>query len=465
MSFFRINDPFRFIGIFFLMLLFGGIYIWVLDVPMLQPELIWMLAGERMSEGFSMYIDIIDDTGPLSATVYWMIHVLFGKNLFAYKLLGGLVIFFQIAYINGLFIRYKSFDENTYIPALVLVVLFHFSFDILTLSPALMGSTFIVLALGQLFSQTVLQKEGSDSILLVGIFGGIAACFHFPLVIFLPYLIVAGVTVSGFNFNQFLLSLLGYFLPIIGCGLYYFWIDGLPEFVIQYIFATRVIDVYYHVQFLDLILLLIAPFSFAAAGYFIGTVFKLITVNQQKQKQLIILFLLFALLTIFLTNRRTPYQFVILLPGLTYFITQIFLYLQRGFLLQFFSISFLISIPLIGFGWTNYQKASGKIDSYAVAFSEKHRETAGKSILVLGNDLGYYQQAKLATPYLNYNLSKGILRDFNNFAEMAAVYQDFLKEKPEMIIDEDGLFEQLVERIPLLENSYLKKSEGIYVLK
>jgi len=447
------------------MLLFGTIYFWVLDVPLLQPELIWMMIGERMSEGFSMYIDIIDDTGPLSATVYWLIHLLFGKNIFAYKLFGGLVILFQITYINGLFIRYKSFDENTYIPALVLAVLFHFSFDILTLSPALMGSTFIVLALGQLFSQTVLQKDTSDSILLVGIFGGIGACFHFPLVIFLPFLIVAGVAVSGFNFNQLLLALLGYFLPIVGCGLYYFWIDGLQEFIIQYILTTRVIDVYYHVQFLDLMLLLIAPFCFAVAGYFIGTIYKLISVNQQKQKQLIILFLLFALLTIFLTNRRTPYQFVILLPGLTYFITQIFIYLQRGFLLKLFSIAFLISIPFIGFSWAYYQIVSGKIESYSVTFSEKHRETAGKSILVLGNDLGYYQGASLATPYLNYNISKEILLDYNSFGKMADVYQDFLKEKPEMIIDADGVFEQLLEKIPLLKDSYLKKSEGIYVLK
>lgn len=447
------------------MLLFGTIYFWVLDVPLLKPELIWMMIGERMSEGFSMYIDIIDDTGPLSATVYWLIHLLFGKNIFAYKLFGGLVILFQITYINGLFIRYKSFDENTYIPALVLVVLFHFSFDILTLSPALMGSTFIVLALGQLFSQTVLQKDTSDSILLVGIFGGIGACFHFPLVIFLPFLIVAGVAVSGFNFNQLLLALLGYFLPIVGCGLYYFWIDGLQEFIIQYILTTRVIDVYYHVQFLDLMLLLIAPFCFAVVGYFIGTIYKLISVNQQKQKQLIILFLLFALLTIFLTNRRTPYQFVILLPGLTYFITQIFIYLQRGFLLKLFSTAFLISIPFIGFSWAYYQIVSGKIESYSVTFSEKHQETAGKSILVLGNDLGYYQGAYLATPYLNYNISKEILLDYNSFGKMADVYQDFLKEKPEMIIDADGVFEQLLEKIPLLKDSYLKKSEGMYVLK
>jgi hypothetical protein len=108
---------------------------------------------------------------------------------------------------------------------------------------------------------------------------------------------------------------------------------------------------------------------------------------------------------------------------------------------------------------------SGKIESYAVVVSEKHRETAGKSILVLGSDLGYYQEAKLATPYLNYNLSKKILGENTNFSETAVIYKHFRREKPKMIIDQEGLFEQLLTKIPILKDSYLKKSDGVYVLR
>ena len=150
-----------------------------LEVPLLQPELMWMLIGERMSKGYSMYVDIIDDTGALSAGVYWLIHLLAGKSLLAYHVVAALIIFFQVSYINLLLIQYKAFEENTYIPALVMLVLFHLAFDFLTLSPALMGSTFILLALGQLFSQTVRHQDQLEPVFLVGLFGGIDLCFHF----------------------------------------------------------------------------------------------------------------------------------------------------------------------------------------------------------------------------------------------------------------------------------------------
>src|SRR5690554_580906 len=132
------------VGILFLMVILRIPYM-LLEIPLLQPELVWMLTGERLAHGFSMYVDIIDDNGPLSAGIYWLIHVFVGKSFLAYQLIAGLIILFQIFYINSLFIQYKAFEENTYIPALVMTVLFHLSFDFLTLSPALMGTTFILL--------------------------------------------------------------------------------------------------------------------------------------------------------------------------------------------------------------------------------------------------------------------------------------------------------------------------------
>lgn len=432
---------------------------------MLQPELIWLLAGERLADGYHMYKDVVDDTGPLSAGIYWVMHLIFGKSIAALRVLSAFVILFQATYINLLFIRYKSFEQNTYIPAAVMVVLFHLSYDFLTLSPVLMGSTFILLALGQLFSQTVLQKEGSDSILLVGVFGGIAACFHFPLILFLPFLLVSGIIVSGFSFNQFILALVGYFLPIILCGLYYFWIDALPEFIFEYFLATRIIEVYQHVALKDTFILFSLPLFLALIGLLVGLWFKMFTINQQKQRQLIFIFILFAVGTLFLTNRRTPYQWVILIPALTYFINQIFVCLNQKIILQIFAFLFFLGVPSVGYSWYVFQNVSGRFDSYAIIYQEKHQIAKGKKILVLGNDIAYYKEASLATSYLNSKLSNRILKDFDDFADMAAVYQEFLLEKPVVIIDQEGVFAALIERVPLLHELYKKEAFGIYILR
>ncbi|SNS33085.1 hypothetical protein SAMN06295967_107116 [Belliella buryatensis] len=432
---------------------------------MIQPELIWMLAGERLSEGLHMYKDVVDDTGPLSVGAYWVIHLIFGRSLVMYKLLAALLIIFQIAYINALFIRYKSFEENTYIPAAVMVVLFHLSFDLLTLSPSLMGGTFLIMALGQLYAQTVLQKEGSDSVLLAGMFGGVAVLFHFPLIVFLPFLVVAGIAISGFTFRQFILSLFGYFLPIFLCALYYFWIDSLPEFVLEYLFASRIIDVYTHVSLLYILLAFALPLILAMVGYLVGLLFKMITVNQQKQRQLIFLYLIFAILSILLTNRQTPYQFIIILPALTYFITQIFIYLSNKKALAIFSFILFLGVPASGYLWLVFGMQSGQFTSYIIEIENKHEISKGKSIVVLGDDIAYYKHATLATPYLNQKLSKRILNDFDDFADMASVYQQFLIEQPELIIDQEGLFADLLVRIPLLSDLYQIEEEGLYRLR
>ncbi|EMS32780.1 hypothetical protein C943_00786 [Mariniradius saccharolyticus AK6] len=464
-SFFRINDPFRLFAVMAILVFLTGIYIWVLEVPMLQPEMTWLLIGERMAEGKAMYIDIVDDTGPLSAAVYWLCHLAFGRSWLALKILALVLAMFQITYLNGIFIYYKSFKENTYIPALLLVILFHLSFDLLTLSPALMGSTFLVLALRHLFSQTVLQKEGSDSILLIGLFGGIAACFHFPLVTFLPFMLISGVIVSGFSFRQLVLSMIAYSLPFTIIALFYFWNDSLWIFFEEFVIDPRRVDRYAHVGLRDLLVLFLPGMVFSVMGFVVGAVLQSQTVNQQKQFQLMFLFVLFGMGSLFLSNRITPYQLVMILPGMAYFGTQLFAAYEKGPFMKALSWIFILGIPFGGFLWIVLKSNSGEINTYAIEFMEKHASTRGKRILVLGEDLGYYQDASLGSRYLNYSLTKNILNDTTDLRNSAEVFRVFSTERPQIIIDEDGLFENLSNRLSPLKEIYQKQGEGRFELK
>jgi hypothetical protein len=451
------------LGIVFLLAILRVPYL-LLDIPLLQPELMWMLIGERMSKGYSMYVDIIDDTGALSSGVYWLIHLVAGRSLLTYHLMAALIILFQISYINYILIQYKAFEENTYIPALVMMVLFHLSFDFLTLSPALMGSTFILLALGQLFSQTVRHQDQPEPVFLVGLFGGIALCFHFPLMVFLPFLLAAGLIISGYSLHQLLLCLTGYFLPIILCGLYYFWIDGFSEFITGFVYSIRIIDVYRHVSYWDLASLLSLALFFTFWGFVLGFLLKRLTVNQQKQNQLIILYLVFAILPLVAANRLTPYQLVVLLPGMTYYISQIFIYLSQKKLTTLAFYAFLFGVPLMGYGWIS-QKLPDGMNNYAVNTDSRYAITENSTVLVLGQDLGYYRNASLAGPYLNYQLSKPVLAEYKNYPALTKIFLSFKKERPEYIIDEEGTFTTLLEHLPELANDYRREKEGVYRLK
>jgi hypothetical protein len=448
-----------------ILIFLSAIYIWVLEIPMLKPEMTWLLIGERMAEGKAMYIDIVDDTGPLSAAVYWLCHLAFGRSWLALKILALVLAMFQITYLNGIFIYYKSFKENTYIPALLLVILFHLSFDLLTLSPALMGNTFLVLALRHLFSQTVLQKEGSDSILLIGLFGGIAACFHFPLVTFLPFMLISGVIVSGFSFRQLVLSLIAYSLPFTIIALYYFWNDSLWIFFEEFVIDPRRVDRYPHVGLRDLLVLFLPGMVFSVMGFVVGAVLQSQTVNQQKQFQLMFLFVLFGIGSLFLSNRITPYQLVMILPGMAYFGTQLFAAYEKGPFIKALSWIFILGIPFGGFLWIVLKSNSGEINTYAIEFTEKHASTEGKRILVLGQDLGYYRNSSLGSRYLNYSLTKNVLNDTTDLRNSAEVFRVFSTEMPQVIIDDDGLFENLSNRLSPLQDIYQKQGDGRFELR
>jgi hypothetical protein len=69
LGYFRINDPYRLVIIFILLLILRLPYL-ISSEWLSIPELKWMLIGERMNDGAMLYVDIWDDIAPLSALVY-----------------------------------------------------------------------------------------------------------------------------------------------------------------------------------------------------------------------------------------------------------------------------------------------------------------------------------------------------------------------------------------------------------
>jgi len=293
LSFFKVNDPFRLVGIAIYLIAFSVISWVFFSFPNTTPMLIWMVLGERLSEGYFLYVDVIDDTGPLSAGVFTGLHLLFGRSELAYFFLGKVLTFFQIYYWNHTLIKCRVFDENSYLPAIVLAALFHFSFDLTYLSPTLLGSTFLLLAFGQLFSHTVLQKESNESTLLIGIYGGLATGFHWNFVFFLPFLIFTGLAISGFTIRQLFLSIMGFIMPILLILVFYFWNDGLMQ-ALQVWPMVFTYPNYAYQPYLSWLLPGLLPLLIALAGFFIGTFFRGATINQQKQRQLIVIWIIFS---------------------------------------------------------------------------------------------------------------------------------------------------------------------------
>lgn len=460
-EFFKVNDPFRLIGVSVYFLVSTVLYLIFNHLPITFPQLSWMLLGERLGDGYVLYQDIIDDTGPLSAGFFFVIDFIVGRNQITYELLGRILIFFQIYYWNKILIRYRVFDENTYLPAIIMLALFHFGFDMLSLSPALLGSTFLILALGQLLSQTVLQKDSSESTLLIGIYGGLATGFHPIYILFLPFMIFAGIVVSGFSFRQLMLSLAGYFLPILLMSVFYFWNDGLSE-AIQIWPLIFFSEKYQYQPYLNWIILGSLPLLFAIIGYFYNSVLRVSSINQQKQRQLMLIWLVFAASGVFLAKRQASYQLVILVPVMSYLITQFFLNVKKQVIVK--TAFYLLILGLPSVSWWIWEDSSQKESPYFVRENPQY-SYAGNSLMILGDDLSPYLTGSLGGPFLNFHLSKLYLEQERNLPQRARLFQMIQSQKPKIILDQEGVFTKILVDYPELNRLYSQKANGVYELK
>ena len=422
----------------------------------------WMVLGERLSEGHLLYVDVIDDTGALSAGVFTGLHLLFGRSEIAYLLLGKIFVLFQIYYWNSTLIKYRVFDENTYLPAIVMAALFHFSFDLMYLSPTLLGSTFLLLAFGQLFSHTVLQKESSESTLLIGIYGGLATGFHWNFVFFLPFLIFTGLSISSFTVRQLFLAIMGFLLPILLILVFYFWNDGLEQ-ALQVWPIVFTYPNYVYQPYLSWLAPGVFPLVLALAGYFIGSFFRGATINQQKQRQLILIWLLFSAGLFFLVKNTASYQLVIFLPAMSYFITQFFLYFKWTLLLRPAFFGLVLALPIWGM---NYWQERTKVDAtYFVTAPIEKDPLIQKGLMVLEENPSPYLTHSLDGPFLNFHMSASYLKQEKNLQQKAQVFQMIRRQQPEQVYDKEGLFKALLEELPALKEFYNEDKPGRYSKK
>ena len=422
----------------------------------------WMVLGERLSEGYLLYVDVIDYTGPLSAGVFTGLHLLFGRSPIAYVLIGKVFVLFQIYYWNSTLIKYRVFDENTYLPAIVMAALFHFSFDLMYLSPTLLGSTFLLLAFGQLFSHTVLQKESSESTLLIGIYGGLAAGFHWNFVFFFPFIAFTGLAISGFTIRQLFLSIMVFLLPILLIFVFYFWNDGLEQ-ALQIWPIVFNFPSYGYQPSLSWLAPGAFPLLLALIGFTISSFFRGATINQQKQRQLIVIWILFSAGLFFLVKNNASYQLVVFLPALSYFISQFFQQFSWTFLIRpaFFGLV-LVAPILTSFYWT----ARTAVDtSYFVAATGDIALPQKSGLMVLEDNPSPYLIHSLGGPFLNYHMSVSYLKQEKTLPQKAQVFKVIRRQLPKKVLDKEGHFKDLLEELPALKEFYSKAKPGIYSLK
>ncbi|TAH22515.1 MAG: hypothetical protein EAZ08_01180 [Cytophagales bacterium] len=463
LSFFRINDPLRLIGVFIIFIIIRIVFFFQIP-PILIPELNWLIIGEKLGGGAIMYVDVWDNIAPFSALVYWILYEIVGNSLITYHILAMTLVFIQAAVFNQMLLKKNMYSEKNYLPALLYVLFSCSSFDMLTLSPPLLSLTFLLLVIRNILSLS--ENAFDNEIFKTGLYLGIAILLYLPSFVFIAFIALGFTLFRTASIRQYLLFVYGISFVFSLVVLYYLWIGGLDSFLQNYLFTVLNIDFSSHLSWQTLVIVMFVPTLFLVFGLmrvFAETAF----INFQSNTQLLLLiWLATALLTNLFATTFATYQLILLAPTFSLFVTYFFLLYKKRFLKELLFFILLIGTGLSGY-WSCFPL--GKLRnyvSYSAVIAKKPADftVSNKRILVLGKDKSYYYGNQMATPYLNWELSQAHFANLEYYSGMVAVYENLQKDMPEVIIDDSGVGNQIFSKIPILQGFYTQKG-NLYFLK
>ncbi|GAB3995381.1 hypothetical protein GCM10028807_35370 [Spirosoma daeguense] len=429
------------------------------SIPLLIPELNWMIVGEQMSQGDLLYRDIWDSVSPLSALVYWGIDTVFGRSPVALHGAATLVTVFQIVYFNYVTNVRDVFPDRTFWPGLLYMLFMHLSFDCLTLSPVLMSTSFLLLAFGTLVRQ--MERRGAtDEVFEVGFYLGIAALFYLPSALFLLWAVISLLFYTGATFRQNSLAMFGFLFPIASTILFYYLFDSLDDFNRNLLASVFRVRQYSLSDFQSLIASLLIPLGLGVLGFLSLFNSRNRYGNfQQRIQQIMAIWFVFAVLTIGLMPFLAPMAFLSFVPPMAYFSYFYFENVRKAWLAETgFIIAFSLILLLFYQGAIGLIPGAelGRLSSLQVQPSPLPPNIQNQQILIIGEDLSAYRQNRLATPYLNWDLAKYDLKNLDNYESVINVFDHFRNDPPDYIIDRENVVEKLFQRAPDLASRYEK---------
>jgi hypothetical protein len=456
LRFFRLNDPYRLLGVLFVMTLIA-LPLLIRPQGITIPELKDMVLGEALNDGKAMYLQVIDDTPWLTSRFAKWMDWVFGRSLTGRHIIALIALFFQAAFFSFILIRNKAYNENNYFPALIFGALSFFSFDMLSLSDELWASTFLLFALNNLFKEIEFRVQRDETILNLGIYLGISSMFVFRYSIFLIGSLAILLAFARIDLRKSLMLFFGFLFPHLLLSLLYFFEGGLQQLW----------ELYYSANFTLQSVNLISWGSlfWLGAGPIIYFLFSMVMLGrearftryQSQLLQVMLIWLIVAAISVMISRELTPNCLIVFLPSLAYFISHYILLIRRKWIAE--AMLWLLLISIVGINMTSQMNRFKRVD-YSRMFVKGDSSIVNKRILILSNNVEMYKNNKMASYFLNWDLSKEVFELNHYYEDLALISDSFRDDPPDIIVDEQNRMKTVFSRLPALTNQYVRK--GIY---
>ena len=439
--------------------------------PPTPGELRLLLLGERLHGGALLYRDLYDGTAPLTAAVAALLQALLPRPVLLYQGLGLGLLLGQALRLHTVLNRVGAHPERGYLAALTYLLVGSLSTDLDTLSPLLLGHTFIVLALSALLPTS---REGYDNrrLFRAGFLIGMAALCYLPLALFGLLGLFAVVIFAANSFRSSLLLLCGLLFPYAVVATFFMYVGALPgfaQFHLEPTFDGRSAGLDGLPAAVQLPLLAVAG-SLLALGLLRAAGTSLGLVAQAKFRQLMLVWLLVALAVALAGRGTAPGTLVLLLPPLSYF--SLFLW-QRARPAWWPELLLLLTIAVVA--GLRYRALVPGLETalrlpaesrYALRPDPRLAALRGQRVLVLGPDRRPYLTNQLASPYLDWGLAQADFGHLNEYAALVRVAQHVAADPPVYIIDQQRLLPRLRTLLPGVFGRYeATPTPGVYRAK
>lgn len=426
-----------------------------------ESELLWMLLGEKMSQGFTVYGDIDDLTSVFSAGMYWLLDLGFGRSTVAHQIIALIFVSIQLFFFNTFSNQMTLLNERNYVLAFIYFVLACSAPDFFLLSPDLMATTFMLFAVYFLF-QEMKESNTDDNLLAMGWSFGLALVFNVHFIYFALMIVLSLILYTTLNARKLVLMLLGACIPYGLIGIYYVFNDEFNYFFYEGILFPLFTKSSNYVSYLELL-------AIFGVTLFIGVIAVLKVYASQgyvnfkvRCQTVFVLWIISGILCALMSEKHSWYTYYSLIVPFSYFISAFFIAIKKRFVRMIFVYSFLASCFYGGFHYAF--KSDNTLVDYTRMEVMPSDTTSYSSLLVVGDRYDKYLYSPLGSRFLNWKIAKQYFEGMDYFNLVLKMNAAFEAEKPEVIYDPEGYMEQVFYRIPAIDSMYTQRKPNYYFL-
>jgi hypothetical protein len=461
LRFFKSSLPAQLLVLLVLVLALRLPLLW-LGLPVSAAELRLLLLGEGVASGAWPYRDLYDGTAPLAAAAAGVLQLAWSRPLVLYRAAALGILLVQALRFNTVLNRADVHPERGYLAGLTYLVVASLTSDLDTLSPLLIGHTFIIFALSALLPTS---REGYDNrrLFRAGFLIGIAALCYLPLAFFVLLGFFAVLIFAANSFRSALLLVCGFLSPYALVATVFLYVGALPNFTTMHlerglspvVAATDGLPPAVAWPLLAVVAVLVALALLRAGSTALGLVF------QAKFRQLQLVWLLVAVAVLVVGRGLAPGSLLLLLPPLTYFGLYLWQRLPgpAGWLPEVLFVVLLGAVVVVRYrdlvpGLAGLLRLPPETAFAPQPNPAYRRLAAGRPMLVLGPDRRAYLTHPAARPYLDWSLAE---QDFNYLTEYAAVVRigrNIGPQRPAYLLDQNKLLPRLRHLLPQVFGGY-----------